>query len=963
MRSKFTANLLQFIFVLATFLVFLSVTSVDAQERAEGERPDPKAIADILNRIKGLEQEVNNLRGDRSVFAALESSYLGVAPTSNRGYFFVGRLVFVNLSSSKIVIKRDDIVLKAGGETYKYGEISKTFGYTSAFDGSQRIQLGSIAPRTELSIEPAATGSTWVRFTGIPMGVGVPEMTLTVNGDAPITVDVNKEAKKQLGLLVEQIGPRGSLAMLTITGSVTPINAGAIVDEITTLVDKKVVRAVIRWDENAPALDSKANSWLQRSASNAGKQVTTTSRSDSYPAMPTGLRELHLSSIPGKTSSSSRPPTSGTRIYKDDLSAVTAALKTAYERVPLAEVLADIENGSKLTRIAAISCGGGRLPIEKLPLLLKLADDEDPRVQQAAIQALGHFGESAAVEKLEKYVRVNVDPVSEDAITSLARSRFPAAHEKLLGILKNETPETRKRIVTLLAKNPRAAWADAIYEFASDPNSGLVIESTQALSKIGHPKLVELLALGMKSSNKALQAESFKILSSRQDAESEELAMAHMLAHMEKYPPTTLMLSLVTRTRDQRALPKLLYYFEKAKSSRQGLINAIAKIGDQSIVDVFVKQFPKLSSQEKTAVMASLSSLDWKQYRKLAGDSLTSSDSSLARVSAKALQEDGSDEAVELLTDAFIKSSSSAAWSYISQALSELRTPAARNALYKVMDSTDAKAKLSFIDTARKNMLARSPGAHYYRLGQASSEQEKYAEAVVHYDNAIAADPQFPEAYSARGYSRLKQSEYDLAISDFEASLKLDSRNGLAKASKSIALVEQGKLEEGVKQIETDNENFKGDRLFAYNSSCVYGTAMKQMKAKDASVVKTKTYLEYQKKALAELERSVEMGFIEADLIQSDPDLDLLRDLPEYKAIVDGLPKPKVVPGAKPGAKPGAVPAEKQDADKPDPDKPKSEKTEPVKVRVDAVVPARAAAAAAIRKAAAKVQQTLEKQK
>jgi tetratricopeptide (TPR) repeat protein len=220
-------------------------------------------------------------------------------------------------------------------------------------------------------------------------------------------------------------------------------------------------------------------------------------------------------------------------------------------------------------------------------------------------------------------------------------------------------------------------------------------------------------------------------------------------------------------------------------------------------------------------------------------------------------------------------------------------TVSARNGLYKVMDSTDNKQKLQYIQTARRNMMQRSPGAHYWRTGQGFSQQEKYAEAIQQYNNAIAADPKLPEAYSARGYSYLKQSKYKEAIVDFDKALEIDERNGLAKAGKSIALVENGELEEGVKQVEADKEKFKTDSLFAYNSCCVYGTAMKQMKNKDESAVNSDIYLGYQQKALDELERSLSMGFNEAELIHADPDLDLLRDLPEYKAMTSKLPRLK----------------------------------------------------------------------
>ena len=72
-----------------------------------------------------------------------------------------------------------------------------------------------------------------------------------------------------------------------------------------------------------------------------------------------------------------------------------------------------------------------------LPLLLDYADDKDPLVQQAALTALRHFGEPAAIEKLLHYLRKGVEPLATTAIESLASSRYAAAHDALLDVLDN----------------------------------------------------------------------------------------------------------------------------------------------------------------------------------------------------------------------------------------------------------------------------------------------------------------------------------------------------------------------------------------------------------------------------------------------------------------------------------------------------------------------------------------------
>ena len=71
-------------------------------------------------------------------------------------------------------------------------------------------------------------------------------------------------------------------------------------------------------------------------------------------------------------------------VHRSTAEAVTAALRTAYEVVPRSELLEDIRASEPLTRAAALAVGGGRLAAEHLPLILQLADDNDPALQKAA---------------------------------------------------------------------------------------------------------------------------------------------------------------------------------------------------------------------------------------------------------------------------------------------------------------------------------------------------------------------------------------------------------------------------------------------------------------------------------------------------------------------------------------------------------------------------------------------------
>jgi tetratricopeptide (TPR) repeat protein len=66
------------------------------------------------------------------------------------------------------------------------------------------------------------------------------------------------------------------------------------------------------------------------------------------------------------------------------------------------------------------------------------------------------------------------------------------------------------------------------------------------------------------------------------------------------------------------------------------------------------------------------------------------------------------------------------------------------------------------------------PAELAWRTGNAALEQRQFEQAVVQYDAAIAANPQFTLAYLSRGNAYLGLSNYDAAISDYGNALAID---------------------------------------------------------------------------------------------------------------------------------------------------------------------------------------------
>lgn len=869
--------------------------------QAQAQNPqDKQELRDLRERVNRLETELQRLKisqgqadpgGPQRVVLLLETPYLGSTsyrPTAESRYF-AAKLIVVNLTNEDVVIERDQISLKADDKEVTLGPLPSQLRSRTFRSANQTFYLSNMQPAGRLELKPGATGSTWVVFGELPGGNQIPELTLTVQvSDKPESLDVNEFAARALNLSVERIGPRDSLGLLTIGGEINTINAGALVEAIDELVKRRVARVVLSWTDSAPAIDAQIMSWLVESAQRAGIGEASNRL---MPTIPAQIRELHLAQLPKRSNSSSG--NAAVRLHDTVGEAVAAALETAYERLPTSELIVEIENGHPLTRAAALAAGGGRLPEERLDMILKYADDEDPTLQKAALIALRHFGNEKAIAKLTDYTLKNVEPLSAVATESLAASRFDNAHRALLEVLENATPETRKTVVAILANYPRPIWSDTIYEFASAPSSDIVIPALNALDRVGHPKLIELLQKSLQQDrNKALREAAFGLLVNRQEAEAEELAMEYTLEHIRQEPPTSQMVSLLNRTKDQRAVPLLLKHLDEQGGNRSNVINCLAQIGDQSIVDTFVEKYDKLEANEQASVLNALRQLRAPEYRDLAGKALLSNSSTLVNSACQALQADGSPEAIAMLVSALESSSSTSTWSYVCNALGQLGTAEAREALYKARD-TGNSTKSRYAQNALMNIERRSPGYHYVDLARNKEQEEKWDEALEAYSNALQLDDALPAAYAGRGHVQLKREKFDEAFQDFSKAEELDPYNSLAVTGKALALIMQKKLDDGIDHIESMEKRFERDALFAYNAACVYGRALEHVQRNESISARDEKLKLYQDKTLEHLKRSVKLGFNQMELMAKDPDLASVRSTPEFQELTGQSKKDK----------------------------------------------------------------------
>jgi HEAT repeat protein len=819
---------------------------------------------------------------------SIESLHLGSIysyynpPTGQR--FLAVELKVANRGARPLKIRPRDMTLNVDGTDYRLREPAGGLR-TAVFQvRGLTVLTTKMQPMADLDVAPGASEQKWIVFGGMEPGSQVPRMLLRIAAaGATQEFDINDVARQEMKLTVDRIGPRGCLALLTIAGELNTVNAGSLVSTLESLVGQKVVRAVIRFQRSAAHLDGQMLSWLQQGAFLAGRAENTNAQ---MPAFPAALRELHLAGLSRNVMENLEGVAGDEpRIHRRDATAVRAALKSAIESLPRAELLAEIEKGHPLVRPAALADGGSRLTSEDLPLVLRFADGDDVRMQLAAITALRHFGEPAAIDKLLFYARKNVEPTVSAAIESLAASRYAVAHQALLNVLNQEHPASRRLIVKVLAKYPRPLWADTIYSFIGDPDPEVAVEALRALVETGHPRLLDLLKDALSRGSPPVREEAFLLLSKRTDPQSEELAIEYALQSMKTGLPSSSVYELINRTKDPRAIPLLLSALDRASGSRAQIINVLAQIGDASVGEALAAKYPTFSDRDKSATLNALQILKSPHFRHFAGEALIHGETSLVNTAINGLQQDGSPQAVQLLVAALDSSKNPTVWSYLTSALANLGTGEAKLALNHARDSDNPRKRKLAIDALRL-LSTHSPGYPAFLTARQYAQNEHHEEAIARYTTALELDPELADAYSGRGHAYLQTKKLAEAHKDFSKAVELDPYSAEGVSGLGICQVMEGDVAKGTKTIEDSRSKLNDDVIFAYNAACVYGRALEQTGKLPPSPERDKKSDEFRKKAIADLRLSVKLGFPDIDWMKKDADLESLHGLPEFKRIV-----------------------------------------------------------------------------
>ena len=304
-------------FLVVAILLLLSVApsrslnrsySLFAQDVPKAERSepanDPDAVKKLIDQIRLQEADVpagpNALPENPAphVMVMLDLAQLdlfNVGNAQSRNLIF--HLLFANPTSQDFRLSVDDIAAEIDGEKRSLKDLPQRLQNGSIPHGRKQVPISSMNPPKDRAwtIPANATSDIWIVYAEIPVGANVPKCKLKIKlGESTKELDINEIERARLKMTVERIGPRQCLALFTLGGTLTTINAGSLVEELEKLVDQKVARVVIRWGAEATPPEKKVLDWLQTTMQLPG---VNPNQHSVFPVIPASIREFHLTAF------------------------------------------------------------------------------------------------------------------------------------------------------------------------------------------------------------------------------------------------------------------------------------------------------------------------------------------------------------------------------------------------------------------------------------------------------------------------------------------------------------------------------------------------------------------------------------------------------------------------------------------------------------------------------------------
>lgn len=876
--------------------------SVDSPEQTQANEPRQRVDVDqwpaqkVIDQIQQVENVsgeglLSQLSNDQGLVAWPMSLWIGSTnyyDTSGTRYLAV-RLALANRSEQAIEVRREEIGVQVGMETWLAGEVPDDVRTYLHVDGTHKSP-GELRTPDSVTIPPGQSVWFWCLFAPLPDTPEVPEMSLRISGANALEVSLNETARRRAALQLSKIGPRDCVGLLEVRGHLDAVSAAEVAKSLETLQAAGTQRAVIFWPESADNVDPMIFNWLVKTGT---EESDDDEMLQSFPKLPR-LRSFEVAQIPINLEEVDGEAFGHS--HATPVQAVAAAIKDLGPWLPVEEVLQQIDQGHDWIRLALLSDEQVPLPPQAMTAIDRLLQGEAEEQRIAAIRGLARVDDSRAAQRLAALVKDHGDeedsPLAIAALSGLIGRSRPGTAEQIEQMLEDGSLPRKPWVIAVVAESAEPAFTSWLESCLQDAQASVRLAALEGFSIAGHEHLVEFATRALLDEESNVRQRAFGMLAASTSRAARATAVEHALATFDGIDLDYDLRQLIENSGDPRfETPLLDRLRENPAEVQPEVVSLLLQIGGTHSLDEIVRLFPQFSEEAKLSTLPLLAEWSVASAVSLAEQSIGSQNPELATAAAQVLLTDHTEASINLLISAFDASYSgdvddeeytAASLSYVICQSSDPRLRAAlarfRDAAYEKKNQDQLRIALN----ALANIRETSPASSALSAAMYRSMEDEHEQAVEYYKMAIEIDPLLSVAHAGLGNAYLKLDRLNESDDSYQRALELDPFDDQALTGVGLLMARNGRPQEAVKFIVDNADRCPNNYIFEYNTACVYGRAVENLRTHPRTEERDKLIQEWGAKGVAHLATSIRMDFDDMALMNADPDLHALRDFPGF---------------------------------------------------------------------------------
>lgn len=807
------------------------------------------------------------------------------------------QLGFRNTGTTDLTVNTKASQLLVGNEEFLRVQVREELpSYPIELSGEVTRDVEDLQGKSPVTVKAnGPTAEAWLVFARLPRTRDLPAMTLRLTTSVgKIDIDLTRIENEGLTFSLERIGPSGRIGIVRVSGELNVINAPHFAKQLSEYADQGVSRLVVVFEKGSSLGDELTAEWLVM------RRGEESDRLQFYPHWSGLVRRMILVDVPGEedeTGEENRTHSEAEAIQRVTHDFIPGLDAATFQR--------ESRSGHPLFRRAMLLNAGDAMANDNDQSVLEFLESPDEVVRRAAIQSLRSALDPRAVTTLEGLVRRGSREAATLAFRSLNTSQQTLGRELALQLALDTDVQKRIGLAQLLrtiGSNSGDRWLPFLKQSFESGDPLVRLTALMNLLQMGTEERFPLLETALADKDIKIRDLAFQSMVPRRSTEEQPLFARETMKRFKAGRRDDMTLTALREIRDPAVLPQLLKWIDDGlkaldETNQYNLVSAYAEIGGAEALGELIPRMPRFSRENQKFLLSILYQARHPETRRLAVAGLLVEDSDTHDLCQAMLVEFGDAAAVAALSAAIDKAlptnDDTNRATQLAHGLGAIGTPEAVQVLEALKNDTNPKRRKLGLAGLLSIQYA-SPVNNWLQAATHKTQQEDYLGAIQLLNIALEVDPQSGRTYNALGFAQLRLATGDSANAmsaeakaNFEKALKLTPEDHNPLTGIAICLALEGRCDEAIALVDTPQllRKYQDQQIYLYNVACVYGRSIEHIQKTPDYPQRDQKLRDYPKKALLFLNAAIGQGFVDIDLLTNDPDLNPLRELPEFKKL------------------------------------------------------------------------------